>query len=466
MEMIVRLTGQQHASLRAHLFPGDGNEAVALALCGRRAGRNRHILTVRRIVPVPHEQCSVRTPERVTWPTDLLPPLLAEAERRGEAVLKVHSHPGGLSRFSHVDDDADRDLFASVYGWTDGKEPHASAVLLPDGRMFGRTVAVDGTFVPFTRIAVAGEDIHMWQDSVESDEVPDFAVRHAQAFGAGTTAMLGQLSVGVIGCSGTGGPVIEMLARLGVGELVLVDPDRVERKNLNRINNTFASDALVGRFKVHALADAVRAMALGTRVVTIPQSLFDPGVALRVAECDVVFGCMDSVDGRDLLNRISAFYLVPYFDVGVRLDADGLGGVDQICGTVHYLQPDGSSLLSRGLYTSDQLQAAALRRADPAAYEERLKEKYIIGVQEDRPAVVSVNTLFAAFAVNELLARLHSYRDDGNTGFAKFGMSLTQARLWADPDGEPCPALARQVGKGDVRPPLGMPELSGGDQCS
>jgi hypothetical protein len=466
METILRLTGRQHAALRAHLFPGDGNETVALALCGRRAGRTRHILTVRRITPVQHQQCSVRTPERVTWSTELLPPLLAEAERRGEAVLKIHSHPGGLSRFSEVDAAADRNLFSSVYGWTDGKGPHASAVMLPDGRIFGRTVALDGTFGPLTRITVAGEEVRIWDEDGAAAEMPDFAVRHAQAFGAGTTAMLGRLSVAVVGCSGTGGPVTEMLARFGVSELVLVDPDRVERKNLNRITNTFAGDALVGRSKVHALADAVRAMGLGTQVVAIPQSLFDPGVALRVAECDVVFGCMDSVDGRDLLNRISAFYLIPYFDVGVRLDADGLGGVDQICGTVHYLQPDGSSLMSRGLYTSDQLQAAALRRADPGAYEERLKEKYIIGVQEDRPAVVSVNTLFAALAVNELLARLHSFRDDGNAGFARFGMSLTQARLWGEADGEPCPVLARQVGKGDVRPPLGMPELSGGDQCS
>lgn len=467
MESILRLTGRQHAALHTHLFPGDGNEAVALVLCGRRAGRSRHVLTVRRIVPVPHDQCSCRTPDRVTWPTDLLPPLLAEAEHRGEAVLKIHSHPGGFPRFSQVDDDADRELFSSIYGWVDGDGPHASAVMLPDGRIFGRTVSETGAFVPLASVAVAGEEIRLWwHGSGSNADVPDFAVRHAQAFGEGTTALLGRLSVAVVGCSGTGGPVAEMLARLGVGELVLVDPDRVERKNLNRIPNTFSGDALVGRFKVDALADAVRAMGLGTRVVPLARNLFDPGVALRVAECDVLFGCMDSVDGRDLLNRIAAFYLVPYLDVGVRLDADGAGGVDQICGTVHFLQPDGSSLLSRGLYTAEQLQSAALRRADPAVYEERLKEKYIIGVQEDRPAVVSVNTLFAALAVNELLARLHPYRDDSNSGFARYGMSLTQGRIWAEPDGDACPVLARKVGKGDVRPPLGMPELSGSAVCS
>ena len=38
----------------------------------------------------------------------------------------------------------------------------------------------------------------------------------------------------VIGCGGIGGATIEMLARLGVGELVLVDEDSFDTTNLNR----------------------------------------------------------------------------------------------------------------------------------------------------------------------------------------------------------------------------------------
>lgn len=460
MNTILRLTGKQHAELRSHLFPGDGNEAVALALCGRRAGEARHVLTVHAIVPVPYAACPVRTPDRVTWPTDLLPPLLGKASKSGLALLKIHSHPGGWPEFSNYDDTADRELFPSVYGWVDDDLPHASAVMLPDGRIFGRVVGADGEFTPLASVAVAGDEIRFWYPHDHLAAVPEFALRHAQAFGGGTTSRLRRLSVAVVGCSGTGSPVVEMLARLGVGELVLVDPDRTEQKNLNRIINTTGADAERGEFKVEVLARAVRQMDLGTRVVPLAKSLFDPDVVRRVAECDVVFGCMDSVDGRDLLNRLATYYLIPYFDVGVRLDADGRGGVDQICGTVHYLQPDGSSLLSRKLYTTEQLRAAGLRRTDPAAYEAQLREKYIVGVQEDRPAVISVNMLYAALAVNELLARLHPYRDDSNQEFAQYGMSLTQARVITAPDGEPCRVLARYVGRGDARPLLGMPELS------
>ena len=483
----IRMTRRQHARLRQHLFPGDGCEAVALVLCGRLAAPSTaerpgdddagEILTIFRIEPVPHERCIERTPERVRWPTDLLPRLLEDAAKRGFTVLKIHSHPGNLRRFSWIDDDSDRELVAAVGAWLDDERLHASAVMLPDGRIFARSVAPDGTFSPISKVAVAGEEIMSWRhaDVVETDassngaghsggravgDVPEFARRTKQAFGAGTTAMLSQMSVAVVGCSGTGSPTIEMLARLGVRRLVLVDPDRVEEKNLNRIFNATMADARREEFKVDVLARAIKAMGLGTVVDPIASDLFAPDVVRRVARCDVVFGCMDSVDGRELLNRLAAFYLVPYIDVGVRLVADGRGGVDQICGTVHYLQPDGSSLLSRSAYTAEDVRAAATRRENPAKYEALRREKYISGVQEDRPAVISVNTLYASLAVNELLARLQPYRDEGNASFASYGMSLTQGRLLNGGDGPQCPALSRHAGRADVRPLLNMPELT------
>jgi hypothetical protein len=249
-----------------------------------------------------------------------------------------------------------------------------------------------------------------------------------------------------------------MLTRLGVGEIIPVDPDLVQERNLNRILNATRAD--IGRPKVEVLADAVRRTGLSTRVVPIQSTLFAPDVVRRVALADVLFGCVDSVDGRDLMNRIAAYYALPYFDVGVRLDADGQGGVDGVHGTTHYLQPDGSSLFSRGAYSTAALQAAHLRRADPDLYESQLKEKYVIGVQEGSPAVVSVNTFYASLAVNELLARLHPFRDDDNRRFAQNGLSLSQSRFLSEPDGEPCPALAKLAGRGDTVPLLGMPELS------
>jgi hypothetical protein len=377
------------------------------------------------------------------------------------ALLKIHSHPGGFAEFSETDEESDRALFPSVYGWTGDEHPHTSAIMLPWGRIFGRVVKEDSSFEPLSLVAVAGDDLqYFWHSPEDDEDVPEFARRHAQAFGAGTFHALRRLSLAVVGCSGTGSPVVEMLARLGVGRLVIIDPDRVEEKNLNRILNATKDDARRGRFKVDVLARAIRLMGTGTEVVPVARNLFDAEVVKKVAECDAVFGCMDSVDGRHLLNRLAVFYSLPYFDVGVKLVADGTGGVEQICGTVHYLQPGRSTLLSRGVYTIEQVHAAALRRTNPAAYRDQLREKYITGVVEDRPAVISVNMLLASMMVNEFLARLHDFRDDGNTPFAVNRISLTQAQTYYEADGAPCPALSRHVGRGDVLPLLEMPELS------
>jgi hypothetical protein len=214
------------------------------------------------------------------------------------------------------------------------------------------------------------------------------------------------------------------------------------------------------KLKVEVLARAVRNIGLGTEVVPIAENVLSPKVVRAVAMADVLFGCMDGAEGRNLLNRLATFYCLPYFDVGVRLDADGEGGVSQICGGVNYLQPGGSSLLSRGVITREDIDAEGLKRTDPEAYADQVRRGYIRGIREDGPAVASVNMHFASMAVNEFLARLHPYRDDGNEEFAWLSSSLTQVHYYHKPDGEPCKRLVKNVGRGDVTPLLDMPALT------
>jgi hypothetical protein len=459
MRIKLRLSQKDHIALREHLLPGDGLEAVAVALCGRRRSRSNHCLTVRSIVPIPYDECKERTPDRVTWSTRRLIPLLEEAGRRDLVILKIHSHPGGYPQFSSVDDESDTDLFNSVFGWTDSEFPHASAVMLPDGRLFGRAILRDGSFQPLDSILVPGDDIHFWT-SEYGGTVPAFAQRHAQLFGSGTTRRLREMAVAVVGCSGTGSPVIEQLARLGVGRLVLVDPDHVEEKNLNRILNARREDAYLKRPKVEVMARAVASMGFATEVEIIQEDLATPRAVKAVAECDVVFGCMDGVEGRHLLNRLAAFYLLPYFDVGVRLVADGRGGIDEASGAVHYVRPDGTTLQDRKVYNAEQLKAAGLKRTDPKAYREQVRIGYIRGVEEDRPAVISINMQMASTAVNEFLARLHPYRYDDNGDFAVLRRSFIQGTEYRESEEAPSGSFSRQLGKADVRPLLSMPELS------
>jgi hypothetical protein len=464
MRYELRFTGEQHAQLHAHLFPGDGLEAAALVLCGRMTSEDCHAFCARRIVLIPHEQCQ-RTEISVEWPTIFADPLIEEAMKRGMAIVKIHSHPGGFEAFSTRDDQSDGSFFRSVCDLLEDGKPHASAVMLPDdGRIFARTIMPDGKKQPVELVTVAGENLHFWYADGGGFGLPEFVRRHAQAFGAGTVERLRRMTIAVIGCSGTGSPLIEQLVRLGVGCLVLVDHDRVEWKNLNRINMSRAADANLGRFKVEMLAEAIGNIGLGTRVVPLAIDLDTVKAVKAVAACDVIIGCMDSWYGRDLLNRLAAFYVLPYFDLGIQLRALPSGGIDQIWGAVHYVQPGRSSLKSRGVYTSEHVRAELLSRDDPAEYKKRLRQKYILNVQEDRPAVISVNTLIAAMAVNELLARLHHYRVAADDGFAAQRIGLHEGDTIRDAESkmEPCQILFKEVGRGDTVPLLDRPELSEG----
>jgi hypothetical protein len=386
----------------------------------------------------------------------LIREFVSESAAKGMAILKIHSHPGFYPRFSDVDDVSDGELFPSIHAWTDDGLPHASCVMLPDGSVFGRFALANGTYMPIDRIAIAGDELQFF-DSVGSNrqsEDSEEQLRTRQTFGAKTTKMLASLHIGIVGCSGTGSWVAEQLARLGVGKLVLVDPDFVERKNLNRIVATCAADADLHRLKVDAIAEHQATYGTCSTLVPIPRSVLEPNSIYALAACDVLFGCMDGTEGRDVLNRIATFYSIPYFDLGIQLRADGAGGVEIVCGSVHYLLPGGSSLLSRGVYTPQHLQAEALRRTDPGRYEREVKEGYIRGVAVGAPAVISINGFCATLAVNEFLARLHPFRDASNRDYRWQQFDLVNSFIQGRACDEPCAVLSKWTGRGDAKPLL------------
>lgn len=462
MTVAFRITAQQRCELVGHLFKPDGCESVALVLCGVRRSGERVVLTAHEISKIPDDRCSLRSSDAVRWPTELAIPLMTTAIRRGMALLKIHSHPGGYDQFSVADDTSDRVLAAAMRGFSDDAVLFASAFMLRSGSIRLRLFADQAAPSDCDRVAVIGDRLEIADAETRSDELllDEATLRTRQAFGVGTTSLLRRLTIGVVGCSGTGSWVVEMLARLGVGKLVLVDPDKVERKNLNRIVNTTAEDAASRQPKTAVLKRAIAGMGMDTHVNAFETDLDDRAAVLALAECDLLFGCVDSADGRDALNKIATFYLIPLIDVGVRVDADGEGGVAKITAAVHYLIPGGSTLLTRGVITAKQVSDHALWRTDRDRYESLKAEGYVHGVAVDSPAVISINGFAASHAVNEMLARLHPFRTDGDEEFRHQTFSLTEGTwLRIADDRGPCAYLAKKVGRGDCRPLIENPGI-------
>lgn len=105
--------------------------------------------------------------------------------------------------------------------------------------------------------------------------------------------------VSIIGLGGLGGGVLEMLARIGVGSLFLIDGDRFDTTNLNR--QILATEDLVGHPKAEVAKARVMAVNSSVRVTSCNEFLDNKNVDAIVGDADLVIDCLDSVDTRFLL---------------------------------------------------------------------------------------------------------------------------------------------------------------------
>lgn len=459
MEYHLKMTGDSHQQLQQHLFPGDDKEAIAFAICGRYSTSNQKGLLVHRLLLIPHDQC-FRKGDFIEWQTHLIDDLVDEAASKGMGILKIHSHPKGFTEFSELDDASDCIIFPSIYALMNDAEPHFSAIMYEDESIIARVVTKTNCFLSVDKITVVGDEVKLMCTKKEHGN-HTASLRNQQTFGEGTVSLLKGLTVVVIGCSGTGSITLEQLARLGVGKLVLADPDLIEYKNLNRILNSTEDDAIKKRSKVDVLKAAITSFGFNTEV-EIYQTLVqeDPELIKAIIAADFVFGCVDSIEGRSILNSLATFYLLPYIDLGVKLVSDKKGGIDEISGSVHYLQPGKSSLLSRGVYTINQLSSEELKRTNPTMYAEQRKRGYIVNMDIESPAVISINMQVSSLAVLEFLARIHPFRYDPNQRFAQTDISISEWEIWHSEEGAPDKYLAKFVGRGFMQPFLNIPSLS------
>lgn len=102
--------------------------------------------------------------------------------------------------------------------------------------------------------------------------------------------------VAVIGCGGLGGYVVEELARLGVGRIVVVDPDVFEEHNLNR--QLFSSPANLGQVKVTAAARRVADINPAVTLVAHHTAFSPENGADLLAGCQLAVDALDSIPVR------------------------------------------------------------------------------------------------------------------------------------------------------------------------
>jgi len=427
MRLKLRMTGKQHTDIKSHVMAPDGYEAGTLLFCESVFRSDEVILLVKEIKHIPYEACSIRTPVLLSWPTEkFLIPYYEHLEKEGLSLIMLHSHPTGFNDFSDTDNVNDLKILPRLSSCIDGLQPHGSAIMLPDGNIKARIIDINDEFLALDMISVAGDNINFFGDFAQDENDSEYCKKTAQVYGSATLGILKNLTIGVVGCSGTGSPMTELLLRYHTGHIILIDFDKIEEGNLNRMLMSRVSDTEVETLKVDRYAEWIKESGLPTLVTPINDLIPSEVTTKALSECDIIFGCIDNVAARHALNKISCAYLVPYFDLGVAIKVDKNKSVSlrQVIARCHYIQPDQSCLIDRSAFSSERLRDENFRRDDPEFYK-KLKELGYTNETNDIQAVMAVTMQTAVIAMDDLIARLHGYRIEPNKRFDEQEHSFT-----------------------------------------
>jgi molybdopterin/thiamine biosynthesis adenylyltransferase len=138
---------------------------------------------------------------------------------------------------------------------------------------------------------------------------PHRYIRNRDILSAAEQLKLAESRVAIVGAGGLGGQVIVLLARLGVGTLVVVDCDRFDETNLNR--QALCVGETLGEAKARAAVEAVASINPGIRVIPHPVRI-DAGVIDGIlAGSDVVVDGLDNVPDRLLLQEAACRLAIP-----------------------------------------------------------------------------------------------------------------------------------------------------------
>ena len=420
------MTGATWHDLHGHLFPGDDDEhGAVLGVSEVRTDRGVRLL-VRELrlatdgvdyVPGEHGY-------RMLTPSFVRDAILDFSDD-GLGYLAVHCHGGHDEvRFSPDDMDSHERGYPALRDIADG--------LIVGGLVFARNAVAgdlwlaDGSRAELTSARIAGRPIKTLFPRPRA--IASTAAEHdrqARLFGDRGQEILECQKVAVIGAGGAGSLLVEYLARLGVGHLVVIDPERIETTNLPRVVGSLRRDAhtwltsarrpgwvqaIGNRLATHKVRIAKR-VALqaqsGIRVEDVVGDIVDAGTAARLIDCDYIFLAADSMQARLVFNAIVHQYVIPGAQVGAKVQLDkATGNVVDVFSVSRPVVPGFGCLWCNALISSAGLQEEAL---DAAARE---RQRYVDDEAVPAPSVITLNAVAASHAADDYLFSVTGLLDE------------------------------------------------------
>jgi molybdopterin-synthase adenylyltransferase len=322
------------------------------------------------------------------------------AARENLSIVFVHSHPGSAPpQFSRTDDQGEIRLaaFLSVRA----PDTKHAAVVVSAGGWQARCLGLKNPL----RIVSVGLQVQVLFDPDHAQESASLKFdRQIRALGAAGQKHLESLTVAIVGTGGTGSIAAEQLAYLGVRKFILIDPDRIDLTNLNRVVGALAND--IGRLKTDVAADMIARIVSDSVVHRIVGDVTRTRFARELRGADFIFSCTDSHGSRAVIQQIAYQYLIPCIDVGSVISASGCH-ISGIHGRVQALAPGLPCFACCELLDSEEV------RRDMMNAEERQRDVYIQGGNEPAPAVISINGTVTSIAMTMFLAMTVGVPSDG-----------------------------------------------------
>jgi len=361
------------------------------------------------------------------------PEIYLRCETDGLVLGFAHNHPmSDYPSFSPVDDANELNILKGLSG-CNGERSFLVAMVLKDGTWQARIRrgAKPQEILPVRHICVINNRIRLHGIDVP-EESSETLKRQEAAFGKPFNAMLRSLRVAVVGVGGTGSPVATLLARAGVGELILIDGDTLDKTNMNRVRGYCVRDA--GKNKAKTLSKFIKSLGLDVNVAAIDKYLDQSGEAIdALSSADVVYGCTDDSLGRDLMNQSLYYYAQAYIDVGltgfVDLDKQGYPYLRDHQGRISCILPEyGACLRCQRVVTDQNIEYEQaikdnpeLAKLDPATLK---RDYYLVGGGEQAPGVGPFTGATADMAIATFMDLIRSYRD--------ISTELRQDNIWID----------------------------------
>jgi molybdopterin-synthase adenylyltransferase len=366
------------------------------------------------VIPFPDHWITSSSSSHVAFELKYLRELFRRCDEESLVFGFAHNHPRGPADFSEVDDANEKTLLTAIAN-RNGSQVHFVALLRSQGVWKARVRSGESSHLsePARHVMVVDQPVKIHLNDLAGDS-DEFLARQAAAFGQPFVEQLQSLRVAVVGAGGTGSPIITLLARSGVGEIVIIDGDNLERSNLNRVRGAGISD--VGKNKARILKTFVNNLGLSVSVEAIESHVdLNPLAIDALASCDVIFGCTDDQIGREILNAALYVYSQVYIDLGlggkVSEDSAGRPYLRYHFGRVSTILPEtGECLFCQGVLKDTWIRHQYAMRANPDLTEEEARERYLEHGGEQAPGVGPFTSALADYGIATLFDLVKPFR--------------------------------------------------------